>query len=59
MPTEFQKAMDQELGDLPLTYAFSGDTLIVTQGSKEKHCEVVRQVLKILSIANIRLKWEK
>ena len=59
MPTEFQKAMDQELGNLPTTYVFLDEILIVTKGSKEKHFEVVRQVLKRLDNAKIRLKWGK
>ena len=41
---EFQKAMDQALGNLPNTSL--DDILIVTRGSKDKHFEVVRQVLK-------------
>ena len=59
MPTEFQKAMDQELGNIPNTYVFLDDILIVTRGSKEKHFETVKQVLRKLDNANIRLKWEK
>ena len=59
MPKEFQKAIDQELGNLPNTYVFLDDILIVTIGSMEKHFEVVKQVLKRLDNANIRLKWEK
>ena len=59
MPTEFRKAMDQELGNLPNTYVFLDDILIVTRGSQEKHFEIVKQVLKKLDNANIILKWEK
>ena len=59
MPTEFQKAMDQGLGNLPNTYVFLDDILMVTKGSLEKHFEVVKQVLERLDNANIRLKWEK
>ena len=59
MPTEFQKTMDQELANLPNTYVFLDDILIVTKGTKEKHFEAVRQVLKRLDNANVRLKWEK
>ena len=59
MPTEIQKAMDQELGNLPNTYVFLDDILIVTKGSKGKHFEVIKQVLKRLDNANMRLKWEK
>ena len=58
MPTEFQRAMDQELGNIPNTYVFLDDILTVTRGSKEKHFETVKQVLKKLDNANIRLKWE-
>ena len=46
MPTEFQKAMDQEFGNLTNTYVFLDDILIVAKGSKEKHFEIVRRVLK-------------
>ena len=56
MPTEFRKGMDQELGNLRKTYVFLYDILIVTKGSKEKHFEVVRQVLKIIDNANNRIK---
>ena len=59
MPTEFQKAMDQELGNLPNTYVFLDDILIVTRGSQEKHFEIVKQVLRKLDNANTRKKWEK
>ena len=51
------KAMDQELGNLPNTYVFPDDNLILTKGSKENHFEVVRQVLKRLDNANYGLKW--
>ena len=54
MPTEFQKAMDKELANLQNTYVFLDDILIV-----EKHFEAVKQVLKRLDNANVRLKWEK
>ena len=33
--------------------------MIVTKGTKAKHFEVVKQVLKRVDNANIRLKWEK
>ena len=59
MPTEVQKAMDQKLRNLPNTYVFLDDILIVTKGSMEKHFEVVKQVLNRLDNANIQLKWEK
>ena len=59
MPTEFQKAMDKELANLQNTYVFLDDILIVTKGTKEKHFEAVKQVLKRLDNANVRLKWEK
>ena len=59
MPIEFQKAMDQVLGNLPSTYVFLDDILIVTKGSIEKHFEVVKQVLKRLDNAKVQLKWEK
>ena len=59
MPTEFQKAMDKELANLQNTYVFLDDILIVTKGTKEKHFEAVKQVLKRLGNANVRLKREK
>ena len=59
LPTEFQKAISQELGNLPNTYIFLDDILIVTKGSIEKHFEVVKQVLKKLDNTNVRLNWEK
>ena len=49
MPKEFQKAMDKELANLQNTYVFLDDILI----------EAVKQVLKILDNANVRLKLEK
>ena len=59
MPTEFQKAMDKELANLQNTYVFLDDILIVTKGTKEKHFEAVKQVLKRMDNTNVRLKWEK
>ena len=59
IPTAFRKAMDQELGNVPITYVLLDDILIMTKGSKENHFEEVRQVLKKQDNANIRLKWEK
>ena len=59
MPTEFQKARDKELANIPNTHVFLDDILIVTKGTKEKHFEAVKQVLKRIDNANIRLKWEK
>ena len=59
MPTEFQKAMDAELANIPKTYVFLDDILVVTKGSKENHYKVVKTVLTKLNKANIRLKWEK
>ena len=59
MPTEFQKAMDKELANLQNTYVFLDDILIATTGTKEKHFEAVKQVLKRLDNANVRLKWEE
>ena len=59
MPTEFQKAMDKDLANLQNTYVFLEDILIVTKGIKEKHFEALKQVLKRLDNANVRLKWEQ
>ena len=59
MPTEFQKAMDAKLANIPNTYVFLDDFLVVTKGSKEDHYEVVKTVLTKLNEANVGLKWEK
>ena len=59
MPTEFQNAMDTELANIPNTYVFLDDILVVTKGSKEDHYKVVKTVLTKLNKANVRLKWEK
>ena len=41
MSTEFQKAMDSELVNLPNTYVFLDDILVVMNGTKENHYKVV------------------
>ena len=46
MPTEFQKAMDKNLSNLPNTYVFLDDKLIATNGTEENHYKAVKQVLK-------------
>ena len=59
MPTEFQKAMDTELANIPNTHVLIDDILVVTKGSKEDHYKVVKTVLTKLNKAKVRLKWEK
>ena len=56
MPTEFQKAMDKELSNIPNTFVFLENILIVTKGNQESHYKAVRKVLTKLNDANIRLK---
>ena len=59
MPTEFLKEIDMELSNLPKTYVFLDDILIVTKGTQENHYRTVKKVLERLNKANIRPKWEK
>ena len=59
MPTEFQKAKDVELANIPNTYVFLDDILVVKKGSKEDHYNVVKTVQTKLNKANVRLKSEK
>ena len=59
MPTEFQKAMDAELANVPNTYVLLDDILVVTIGSKKDHYKVVKTVLTKLNKAYVSLKWEK
>ena len=59
MTTQFQKAMNANLGNIPNTYVFLDDILVVTKGSKENHYKVVKTVLTKLKKANTRLKWER
>ena len=59
MPTEFQKAMDAELANIPNIYVFLDEILVVTKGSKEDHNNVIQTVLTKLNKANVRLKREK
>ena len=58
MPTEFRKAMDKELSNIPNTNVFLDDILIVTNCNLEKHYNAIRQVLKKLNNATVKLKWE-
>ena len=58
MPTEFQKAMDKELSNLPNTYAILDVILIVTNGTKESHYQAVKQVLERIKRMNVGPKWE-
>ena len=48
MPTEFQKAMDNDLASLPHTFLFHDDILVVTNGTEENHYKAVTQVLERL-----------
>ena len=59
MPTEFQKAMDTELSNLPNSYVFLKDILTVIKRTKDNHYSVEKQVIVKLNKANIRLKQEK
>ena len=56
MPTEFQKAMETEIFNLPNTYVFLDDVLVVTNGTQDYHYSVVKQVLGQLNKVNARLK---
>ena len=47
MPTKFLKEMDMELSDLPNTYVFLDDLLIVTKGTQEEnHYRTVKKFSK-------------
>ena len=59
MQNEFQKAMDMELSNIPNTYVFLDDIMIVTKGNQETHYKAERKIPTKLNEANIRLKWEK
>ena len=50
--------MDTKLANIPNTYVFLDDILVVTKGSKENHYKVVKTVLTNLNKANVRLKSE-
>ena len=56
MPTEFQKAMDTEISNLPKKYVFLDDILIVTNGTQNNHYSVLKQVLGQLNKVNVILK---
>ena len=51
--------MDTDLANIPNTYVFLDDILVVTKGSKENHYKVMKTVLTKLNKANVMLKWEK
>ena len=55
----FQKIMDQILFNIRNTFAFIDDILFVTKVTKEQHIAKVKEVLKFLDEAGIRLKLEK
>ena len=59
MPTEFQKLMDLTLANINSVFVYIEDILIVTKGTKQQHMNKVREVLKILDVANLQLKAEK
>ena len=59
MPTEVQKAMGNDLSNLPNTYVILDDILIVTTGTKDNHHKAGKRVLGKLNKANVRLKWGK
>ena len=54
MPPEFQKIMDEILHNIPITFAFIDDIIIVTKGNKENH-----MTRRTLDEAAIRLKLVK
>ena len=55
MSTEFQKVMDFLLAKFREVFVFIDDILIVTKGTKDKHLEKVREVLKTLHHAELHL----
>ena len=59
MPPVFHKIMDQILINIRNTFAFIDDILFVTKRTKEQHIAKVKEVLKVLDEAGIRLKLEK
>ena len=58
-PTEFQKVMDLLLAKFRKTFVFKDDILVVTKGTKNEHLDKVREILKTLDNAELRLKAGK
>ena len=59
MPTEFQKVMDMLLAKFREVFVFIDDILIVTKGTKSEHLDKVREILKTLDDAELKLKAGK
>ena len=59
MPTEFQKVMDLLLSRFREVFVFIDDVLIVTKGTKRKHLDKVREILKAIDDAELQLKAGK
>ena len=59
MPTEFQKAMDLLLAKFREGFVFIDDILIVTKGTKSEHLDKVREILKVMNEAKLKLKAGK
>ena len=59
MPTEFQKDMDNLLARFREVFVFIDDILIVTKGTKSEHLTKVREILKVLDLANLQIKADK
>ena len=59
MPTEFQKVMDLLLARFREVFVFIDDILIVTKGTKQEHLDKVREILKVIDDAELRLKEGK
>ena len=55
MPTEFQKVMDKLLVRFREVFVFIDDILIVTKGTKNEHMTKVREILKVLDLANLQI----
>ena len=58
MPTEFQKVMDDQWMDNKVrfreVFVFIDDILFVTKGTKNEHMTKVREILKVLDLANLQ-----
>ena len=59
MPAEFQKVIDNLLGEFPQANAFIDDILIASKGTKVEHIALVEKVLKKLDVSNVSLKLRK
>ena len=59
MPAEFQKALDNILMRLNITYCFLDDILIVSKGSEDYHKQYALYCLKRLDVENLRIDLSK